>query len=80
MFNHKNTPEDLVFYWDMDAPNIPNDYRDASAAACIASALYEISTVDVPEPQTYKRMPTGSWKVWLLRLTGLNWERMETSC
>ena len=54
MFNHKNTPEDLVFYWDMDAPNIPNDYRDASAAACIASALYEISTVDVPEPQTYK--------------------------
>ena len=27
-----------------------------------------------------RRMPTGSWKVWLLRLTGLNWERMETSC
>ena len=54
MFNHKNTPEDLVFYWDMDAPNIPDDYRDASAAACIASALYEISTMDVPEPQTYK--------------------------
>lgn len=54
MFSHKNTPEDLVFYWDMDAPNIPDDYRDASAAACIASALYEISTMDVPEPQTYK--------------------------
>ena len=54
MFNHKNTPEDLVFYWDMDAPDIPDDYRDASAAACIASALYEISTMDVPEPQTYK--------------------------
>ena len=54
MFNHKNTPEDLVFYWDMDAPDIPDDYRDASAAACIASALYEISTMDVPDPQTYK--------------------------
>ena len=54
MLNHKNTPEDLVFYWDMDAPNIPDDYRDASAAACIASALYEISTMDVPEPQMYK--------------------------
>ena len=26
----------------MDAPKIPNDYRDASAAACIASALYEM--------------------------------------
>lgn len=54
MFNHKNTPEDLVFYWDMDAPKIPNDYRDASAAACIASALYEISTMDIPNPDTYK--------------------------
>ena len=42
MFTHKNTPDDFIFYWDMDAPNIPNDYRDASAAACIASALYEI--------------------------------------
>ena len=54
MFTHKNTPEDFIFYWDMDAPNIPNDYRDASAAACIASALYEITTMGVSEPQTYK--------------------------
>lgn len=54
MFHHKNTPKDLIFYWDMDAPKIPNDYRDASAAACIASALYEISTMDVENPQIYK--------------------------
>ena len=54
MFTHKNTPDDFIFYWDMDAPNIPNDYRDASAAACIASALYEITTMGVSEPQTYK--------------------------
>ena len=37
-------PEDLVPYWDYDAPNIPNEPRDASAAACTASALYELST------------------------------------
>ena len=70
MFNHKNTPEDLVFYWDMDAPNIPNDYRDASAAACIASALYEISTVDVLNRKRIRRMPTGSWKSGFSDLPG----------
>lgn len=54
MRNHKDMPEDLIPYWDMDAPDIPNAYRDASAAAVIASALYEISTMDVDNPQQYK--------------------------
>lgn len=44
IFNNKNLPEDLIPYWDFDAPNIPNEPRDASAAAAIASALYELST------------------------------------
>ena len=47
-------PEDLIPYWDMDAPNIPNEPRDASSASCIASALYEISTYDVPKATSYK--------------------------
>jgi hypothetical protein len=42
--NHRNYPEDGVPYWDFDSPDIPNTYRDASAAAILASALYEIST------------------------------------
>ena len=42
IFNNKNLSEDLVPYWDYDAPNIPNEPRDASAAACTASALYEL--------------------------------------
>lgn len=46
MRNHPNMPEDLIPYWDMNAPNIPNELRDASSAAIIASALYEISTFD----------------------------------
>lgn len=37
-------PEDGVPYWDYDAPEIPNDVRDASAAAIMASALIELST------------------------------------
>ena len=42
--NHPNYPEDGVPYWDYDAPDIPNTYRDASAGAILASALYELST------------------------------------
>lgn len=35
--------EDLVPYWDYNAPDIPNAPRDASAAAVTASALLELS-------------------------------------
>jgi uncharacterized protein YyaL (SSP411 family) len=44
ILNHPNLPEDLVPYWDFDAPGIPNEPRDASAAAVMASALYELNT------------------------------------
>lgn len=44
ILNHKNMPDDMVPYYDFDAPGIPNEPRDASAAAVIASALYELST------------------------------------
>ena len=54
MKNLENMPEDLIPYWDMSAPNIPNEPRDVSTASCIASALYEISTMDVPDAAGYK--------------------------
>ncbi len=38
----------------MCAPNVPDECRDASSAAIIASALYEISTMDVENPAQYK--------------------------
>ena len=47
MKNHPNMPADKIPYWDMDAPNIPNEPRDVSTASCIASALYELSTMDI---------------------------------
>ncbi|WP_276504607.1 glycoside hydrolase family 88 protein [Terrimonas pollutisoli] len=43
MLNHPNMPKDFVPYWDYNAPNIPNEERDASAAAVLASGLYELS-------------------------------------
>lgn len=36
-------PEDGVPYWDFDAPGIPDEPRDASAAAIMASALLTLS-------------------------------------
>ena len=44
MLGDKNMPADLVPYWDYDAPNIPNEQRDVSTAAIIASAFYEMYT------------------------------------
>ncbi len=43
IMNHPRTPDDLIPYWDYDAPGIPNEPRDASAAAIIASTLLELS-------------------------------------
>jgi unsaturated chondroitin disaccharide hydrolase len=40
---NKNLPTDKIPYWDFNAPNIPNEERDASAAAIAASGLLELS-------------------------------------
>lgn len=44
ILEHPNLPDDMVPYWDFDAPGIPDEERDASAAAIMASALYELSS------------------------------------
>lgn len=43
MINHPNMPADKIPYWDYLASEIPNEQRDASAAAIMASALIELS-------------------------------------
>jgi unsaturated chondroitin disaccharide hydrolase len=52
LLNHPNLPKDMVPYWDFNAPSIPNEPRDASAAAIMASALYELSTF--PDGMQYR--------------------------
>lgn len=54
LFTHRNMPEDLIPYWDFNAPDIPNEPRDVSAATVIASALYELSLYDAEKGQRYK--------------------------
>lgn len=47
--NHPNLPKDGVPFWDFNAPGIPSALRDASSAAIMASALYELSKYSNPE-------------------------------
>lgn len=54
ILNHPNLPDDMVPYWDFDAPNIPNEVRDVSSAAIIASGLYELSTKTSERSNYYK--------------------------
>lgn len=42
ILTHPRLPEDGIPYWDFDAPDIPDAYRDASAGAITASALLEL--------------------------------------
>ncbi|MEA5129540.1 MAG: glycoside hydrolase family 88 protein [Proteiniphilum sp.] len=42
----KRLPKDYVPYWDFDVPNIPDEPKDASAAAIVASALLELSQLE----------------------------------
>ena len=53
--------DEYVPFWDFDAPNIPNEPRDASAAAVVASALLELSQLeDNPQKsEEYKQAATN---------------------
>ena len=43
LVNHPNMPKDKIPYWDYNAPGIPDEPRDASSGAIMASALIELS-------------------------------------
>jgi len=43
IFSNPTLPKDMVPYWDYNDPGIPNVPRDVSAAAIMASALYELA-------------------------------------
>ena len=45
ILTHPRMPEDGIPYWDYDAPDIPDTYRDASAGAIMAYAFIELSTM-----------------------------------
>jgi uncharacterized protein YyaL (SSP411 family) len=50
-------PGDMVPYWDYDCPDIPDTYRDASSAAIMASAFYNLYSITGKE--TYREAADG---------------------
>ncbi|MDR1501144.1 MAG: glycoside hydrolase family 88 protein [Prevotella sp.] len=53
--------DEYVPYWDFDAPNIPNEPRDASATAIVASTLLELSQLEdnAEKAKIYKEAATN---------------------
>ncbi len=62
IINHPNLPEDKIPYWDFNAPNIPNELKDASAGAIMASALIELSTF-VPKDLSAKYLSIAEQQI-----------------
>ncbi len=58
IFSNPHMPLDLIPYWDFDAPRIPDEPRDVSAATVIASALYELSAYAKPGNEYLKKANT----------------------
>lgn len=52
-FNHPNLPEDKIPFWDFDAPKIPNEPRDVSAATITAAGLLELAKYDSENSSQY---------------------------
>jgi hypothetical protein len=53
--NEPNVPADGIPYWDFKALEIPNEPRDASAAAIVASALLELcKSAPAPKAAIYR--------------------------
>jgi len=52
-FTHENMPEDLIPYWDFNAPKIPNEPKDVSAATIATSALLELMQYDTANKEKY---------------------------
>ena len=55
IINHPRLPTDKIPYWDFDVPDITKEPRDASAAAIMASAFYELQGYSSNKRQ-YKEM------------------------
>jgi unsaturated chondroitin disaccharide hydrolase len=55
-----NLPDDLVPYWDFNHPDIPNTWRDTSAAAPVASGLQILARV-VGDPALSAKYETAAY-------------------
>jgi unsaturated chondroitin disaccharide hydrolase len=67
-----NLPEDLVPFWDYGSPDIPNTYRDSSAAAATATGLLDLAACE-PDPERAVR-----WTDWAQRITDSLWRNYSS--
>ena len=51
LINHPRLPADKIPDWDFDVPDITKEPRDASAAAIMASAFYELQGYSINKKQ-----------------------------
>lgn len=59
-------PKDGIPYWDFQAPNIPNEPRDVSAAAIAASGMLELATYASTEELKTKYEETATRIIYFL--------------
>ncbi len=71
-YTFAHLPDDLVPFWDYDSPDIPNTYRDSSAAAATACGLLELARVE-PDRELAHR-----WRDWAERITISLWENYSS--
>lgn len=68
IFSNPNLPDDLIPWWDYDAPKTMDTPRDVSAAVITASALYELSQFDASKTTRYLK-----WADTILRNVSSNY-------
>ena len=68
----ENLPDDLVPFWDYDSPDIPDTYRDSSAASTTATGLLELAAC---EPDAER---AALWTDWANRMTESLWSNYST--
>jgi unsaturated chondroitin disaccharide hydrolase len=68
----RRLPADHVPYWDYDSPLIPDDIRDSSAAAILASGLLGLSTLD-PDADKAAR-----WRSVAVRILESLWQNYSS--
>jgi unsaturated chondroitin disaccharide hydrolase len=56
IIHNRNFPEDMVPYWDFDAPDIPGAPRDVAAASVMCSALFELCRYSDEYSDTFRNV------------------------
>lgn len=59
IINIAQLPNDFIPTWDFSLKNDPNEPKDASAAAVMASAFYELSTMTEKDNKNYLKIANG---------------------